>query len=356
MNPYLAVVGLLLLTSTLIVLPLVPGLRELYRKSDASALSVIQQHTGEIRYFADSFRTYIKTLEPTLRECGITGRTATGTMPDGTEYIVLGTSDGTQIPAPTETNHPALIASTADLSLPSESIFSRDIYACGKLTGGASNQYRAVLAEKSVHLGEGSSVMRWVHAVAEFSADPGCRLYGRVSSDRSIRLQAGCSFLRLNAPRIETGQGNAAELHSPAAQAVAPTPSVNTPLRLLHDGDFEISAGQVFQGNLVVRGKLRIGAGARVYGSVKADQELVLDAGASVEGSLISARNLLIGPQCTVYGPIIAERKMLIQTGTQCGRAENPTTVSAPRIEIAEGAVVFGSLWAREQGEVVARS
>ena len=31
-----------------------------------------------------------------------------------------------------------------------------------------------------------------------------------------------------------------------------------------------------------------------------------------------------------------------------------PTTVSAPRIAINEGAVVFGTLWARERGEVVA--
>jgi hypothetical protein len=278
-NSYLAVAGLVVLTVTLVVLPLVPGLRELHRKSDAAALSVIQQHTGEIRYFADSFRAYIKSLEPTLRECGITGRTAAGIMPDGTEYVVLGSSNGTRLPVPTQTNHPALIAAPADLSLPSESIFSRDIYACGKLTGGAKNQYRAVLAEKSVYLGPESTVMRWVHAVGEFSAASGCRLYGRVSSDRSIRLQAGCSFLRLNAPRIETGQGGTAEVSAPQGQHASETSSLSAPQRLLHDGDFEIAAGEIFRGNLVVRGNLHIGSGARVYGSVKSDQELVLDSG-----------------------------------------------------------------------------
>jgi hypothetical protein len=65
--PFFAVVGLILLTSALMVLPLVPALTELHNKSDALPLSVIQQHTGEIRFFADGFRSYMKGLEPALR-------------------------------------------------------------------------------------------------------------------------------------------------------------------------------------------------------------------------------------------------------------------------------------------------
>jgi len=38
----------------------------------------------------------------------------------------------------------------------------------------------------------------------------------------------------------------------------------------------------------------------------------------------------------------------------QCGSAEHPTTVSAPSIEIEEGVLVFGTLWARDYGQVVA--
>jgi hypothetical protein len=32
---------------------------------------------------------------------------------------------------------------------------------------------------------------------------------------------------------------------------------------------------------------------------------------------------------------------------------EHPTTVSAPQIEVEEGVVVFGTMWARELGRVV---
>jgi predicted acyltransferase (DUF342 family) len=120
----------------------------------------------------------------------------------------------------------------------------------------------------------------------------------------------------------------------------------------LYHGDFEVRARQVIGSDIVIRGKLLIRSGARVCGSVKSDKEMVLEDGVSVEGSLISASKMRIGPQCKIYGPVIAEREIAIAAGARCGTAENPTTVSAPRIEVEEGVVVFGTLWAREYGQV----
>ena len=124
--------------------------------------------------------------------------------------------------------------------------------------------------------------------------------------------------------------------------------------RFLYDGDFEVHAGEVVTGNIVARGKLHIGAGARICGSVKSVGDMVLGTGVSVQGSLISGKQMLIGPDCAVNGPIIAERALRISAGTRCGSLQHPTTVSAPRIEVEDGVAVFGTLWAREHGEVVA--
>jgi cytoskeletal protein CcmA (bactofilin family) len=351
MNPFLAVAGLILLTGALMVLPLLPAFAELHSKSDALPLSVIQQHAGEIRFFADGFRSYMKGVESTLRECVSSGGHATGTMPDGSEYLVLGRGEEALFLPFRERNEfkPVVIASGSDLLLPSETNFSKDIYSARSVIGGTKNRYRAILAEKEVRLGRESSVMRWVHAVGEFSADPACRLYGRVSSDTGVRLSEDCSFLRLNAPYIAIGP-NA----DPKQEGLQIPADVTTHQRLFHDGDFEIRAGEVFLGNLVVRGRLRIGTGARVRGSVKSEKELVLESGASVEGSLISASIMQIGSNCTIRGPVIAERMVLIRNGTHCGTLENHTTVSAPEIQVEEGVIVFGTLWARDQGQVVA--
>jgi len=356
-NPYLAVAALVGVVSLMLLLPLVPALVELRRKSDAAPLNVIQQHAGEIRHFANSFRTYIKELEPALQQCVASGTNDSGTMADGEEYVVLGRADQPLLVALQQHDaiRPVVIAAGTDVVMPPESTFSKEIYAGGRFLGGEKNNYRAILGEREVHLGGSSCVMRWVHAVDDFTADLGCRLYGRVSSDAVIRLHADCNFLRLNAPRIEIGQ---------AADHLDPTPPGSTlpanlgtgaSRRFFHDGDFKIRAGEVISGNLVIRGKLRIGAGARVCGSVKSDDDMVVENGVSVEGSLISAQQMRIGPHCAVHGPVIAERGLAIASGTRCGSGENPTTVSAPRIEVEEGVVVFGSLWAREYGQVVAK-
>ncbi|MFZ0283751.1 MAG: polymer-forming cytoskeletal protein [Terriglobales bacterium] len=351
MNSVFAVAGFILLTGVLMVLPLLPALTELHSKSDALPLNVIQQHTGEIRFFADGFRSYMKGLEPALRECASSGEHVTGTMPDGSEYLVLGRGEEALFLPLRERNEfrPVVIAAGSDLLLPSGTDFSKDIYSAGNVIGGTKNHYRAILAEKQIRLGRESSVTRWVHAVGEFSADPACRLYGRVSSDTGIRLSEECSFLRLNAPYIAIGPEASAAQDAQRHVAVAPTHQ-----RLFHEGDFEIRTGEVFLGNLVVRGRLRIGAGALIRGSVKSEKELTLEPRASVEGSLISASVMQIGADCRISGPIIAERSVLIRKGTRCGTLENPTTVSAPDIQVEPSVVVFGTLWARDQGQVVA--
>ncbi len=352
MNPYLAVGALLLTVSLMFMLPLIPALVELRRKSDALPLSVVQQNAGEIRHFANSFRDCIKGLAPTLQRCVADGTTVTGTLADGEEYVVLGRADEPLLRALEQRDavHPLVITAGVDLTVPAEATLSKEIYAGGQFIGGDKNNYRAILGEKNVHLGASTHVTRWVHAAGEFTADRECRLNGRISSDALIRLHSDCSFLRLNAPRIEIGSAPTEN-----ATCLLPTSRSSAPSkRVLHDGDFEVQAGEIIRSDIVVRGNLRIGSGARICGSVKSTEDLLLDDGASVGGSLISARKMRIGPNCVVHGPVVAERELVIAAGTRCGTLEHPTTVSSPRIEVAEGVVVFGTLWAREQDQVVA--
>ena len=105
--------------------------------------------------------------------------------------------------------------------------------------------------------------------------------------------------------------------------------------------------------SIVTRGRLHIGAGARVHGSLKSHGHMNLEAGVHVDGSLISASTMRIGPNCRISGPVIAERGITIDTGTRCGSLWVPTTISAPAIEIVDGVTVFGTIWARTEGQVV---
>jgi cytoskeletal protein CcmA (bactofilin family) len=330
---------------------LLPALTELRIKRDAQPLDVIQQYAGEIRHFSYGFRSYITDLLVPLQECVSSGATARGTMPDGDQYLLLGRTDDTHFVARegTTATCQSLVAAGIDVVFPDGIAFAKEVYAAGEFSGGEKNVFRALLGEKAVHLGRASTVIRWAHAVGAFRAERDCDLYGRISSDREIQLASGCAFQRLNAPRIVLGH-SCAEGTDVGSGGLSPTQATG---RRLVDGDLEIQPGEIVSANIVTRGKLHIGAGAQVLGSVKSHEHMVLEAGVHVEGSLISASTMRIGPNCRITGPVIAEREIAIETGTRCGSDRVPTTVSAPTIEIEDGVTVFGTIWARAEGQVV---
>ena len=347
----LAVAVLILTSAALFFLPLVPAIRELYFSSDSQPLTVVQQHAGEIRYFAESFRNYIATLRESLDKATHTGSVIRGVLPDGVPYLVMGSDDCGLLERSSDGICQSLIAVGVDLVAPEKTSFLQDIYAAKNFVGGEHAAYRAILGEKNIELGAASTVGRWIHAVGTFVAQKNCDLHGRISSNHAIRLDRGCAFQRLNAPQIALGRVSSGCL-IPAVATNQVTEIVSR--RFLYEGDYEIAAGELMVGNLCVRGDLRVGSGARVLGSVKSGARLTVEPGAVIEGSLVSMLELHIGRGCVVHGPIIAERRLVIASEARCGDLARPTTVTAARIEVAEGTVVFGSLWARELGVVVA--
>jgi cytoskeletal protein CcmA (bactofilin family) len=361
MSPAFATLLLVLLAGVLLTMPLLPAIIELRLKRDAQPLDVIQQYGGDIRHFAYAFRRIAIELQPQLQECVAAGTSATGALPDGDEYVLLGKPDESFfVPATRgDSTWRSVVVAGADLALPDGLTFAKEIYAVGNLTGGERNTFRAILGEKDIHLQRASKVIRWAHAVRRFRAEHDCDLYGRISADQEIQLLAGCLFQRVNAPLIVSGFSDtpaSQHLAQPSNVYVGVAPSPAPLSRTLYDGDLEIRAGEVIPGSVVTRGKLHISSGARVLGSVKSNGHLTMDSGASVEGSLISGTTMRVGPDCRIGGPVLAERGMVIESGTHCGSASNSTTVAAPTIELEEGVLVFGSLWARNEGRVVPKA
>jgi predicted acyltransferase (DUF342 family) len=349
----LAVAALLLLVGGMLAIPLIPSINELRNLTDAKPLSVIQEHAGEIRHFASGFRNYISGLRPALQQCVATGTTAHGVLPDGCEYLII----GKPIKFPEmkirdkEPLCELVVISGALLKTPDNTTFAHEIYSAEDFIGGEGNTYRAILGEKNIRLAPGTTVMRWVHALGNFSTDHHCDLFGRVSSDRFIYLGVNTQFLRVNAPRIELGAMAIADDREDTN--LFTDVQARIVHRLLVDGDYEIGPGEEITGSVVSRGRLLIRTGAKIHGSVKSHHEMVLEPDVTIDGSLISASNLVIGNNCLIHGPVIAERQMKIAAGTRCGSLTQPTTISSPRIDVEEGVVVFGTLWAREYGRVV---
>ena len=356
MNPSLGTGILLAVEGALFVLPILPAFEELRLKRDAAPLNVVQKYSGDVRHFAFGFRDYIRELMEPLDKCVETGSTLAGRRKNGEEYVLLGRGaeeSFVDVTGVNDSNCNVVICSGTDLRLPDSINFRKEIYSAGSLLGGEENTYRAILGERDVHLRRKSQVMRWAHAARQFRADHECNVYGRVSSGQEIFLQSRCTFQRLNAPRIAMGCGCEAEEHAEVPATSAHGADGAGSGRKLIDGDVEIRPGEVVAQDLIARGNLRIGARARMLGSVKSNQDLIIEDGVFVGGSVISTRMLQIGRKCQIHGPVLAEHRIAIGSGTFCGGPDSATTVSSPVIDVEEGALFFGTVWAREEGRVL---
>jgi len=355
----LATAGLFVLTGATFLLPLIPAFVEFHFKRDAQALNVIQQYAGDIRHFSFGFRSYAADLLGPLKECVASAGTASGTLPHGDRYLLLGRPDTAQLLSPgnSEKTCDLIIAAGTELTLPDGITFAKEMYASRNLIGGENCTYRAILADAGIRLRRASKVIRWAHAAEDIHAEQDCDLYGRVSSDRKITLESGCFFQRLHAPHISFGPASLSALPNAAPRVGASAEPFSISVaagRRLVDEDLEIPAGEIVRSSIVTRGSLRIGAGAQILGSVKSNHHMAVDSGAVIAGSLISATTMHIGANCQITGPVIAEQEMTIESGSRFGTAEKSTTVSAPVIEVAEGVQAFGTIWARYEGHVVA--
>lgn len=339
-----------------ILLPLLPAFVELRTRSDAEPLRVVRRSDVDVRHFALGFRDFLQShFSEQLAECAATGVPIRGELIDGTPYRVLPENaltepegaDAATGSRPAE--DPNLTISCGNLNTADDTTYPREIYSRGSLHVGDGTALRAALAEQSVYLGAGCTTFRWLHAGAEIHAGADCRLYGRVSADRLIKLDDRCRFERLHAPRIEFGRTGTVERERTAAALIdlARHPRLldHAAGRFLFRSRLEIPAGGRVEGDVVVAGKLTIGDGAHILGNLKSHGDLELGEAVRVEGSVVSGHNLKLGDGCVLDGPVVAEYKAEVGAGCLFGTLDHPTTLSARGLKIGPGVVAHGTVW-----------
>jgi predicted acyltransferase (DUF342 family) len=118
------------------------------------------------------------------------------------------------------------------------------------------------------------------------------------------------------------------------------------------NGDLDIPADSRIDEDVVVTGSVRIGPRSVFARSIKSHGTLILGDDASVRGSVISGGNVIAGDRCSIAGVVVAERSVQLGAESCVGSESVLSTVSAPRIVVAAGSVVHGTVWAREGGHV----
>jgi hypothetical protein len=355
----LAVIGVLALFLGWAALPLLPSLLEWRRRTDVKPLRVVRSADVDIRYFARAFEAWITgQLGEALAVCGAGGAPVEGRFPDGTPYTVL-PDDGAArvtIPPAGPVTCGSVTVGAGRLELPGKALFPLEVYGGADVEVGEGSVCRAVLAQGDLRLGRGCWSLRWLHARRSLTAHAACALHGRASAEVELRLEPGCRFERLNAPRVAFG--------APVAPAppgtLEPWTAKDVPGlvedaagRWLVRDRLEIPARRLVTSDIVATGELLVGEGTRIVGSVKSHGDLRLAPGATVEGAVVSGRELEIGAGCRAGGPVVAERDARVGTAVALGAPDRPTTLTARCLEVEAGSAVHGTVWAHGGGLVL---
>lgn len=351
---FLAVV---LFAAAWVALPLVPALREFFRPTDVEPLTMVSRDNADISRFARHFRQYLEGhLQAVDRDALQDGVLRLG---DGTEAVLIGpTPDLMPVRALPPGSHHRVVDLGHAAELDGGETFRLEVRAREEFAGGPDATYRALLGERSVSLGTGSKVMRWIHAAGVLTVGDGSHLYGRTSSDQQIRLGRAVGFDRLGAPAILAGLHAAPAAMPALPERMLPFEPPEKRSRRMGDvlriqGDCTIPAGTVVEGHLVVSGRLRLDAAARIRGNVKAHRQVELATAAVIEGSLVSRDAIEIGGDCWVGGPVISEASLHLGRGAHVGAPDRPTTVSGRTVTLGDGSTVSGHVVTEEGGQTL---
>ena len=358
--------GLFLLTTLLLLLPMLPALIEWGRPTDVVPLPIDNRDALDPPFLA---RSFVAQLAQAM---------ASGQQRLGRSLIARAPMQG-ELPL-TERELKWLRSrrvwfAPGDLALPPRLAFLGEVSAEGRLCTAPDAVYRGLRAGQGLVLAEHSTVLRWAHG-AEVDVHSGCELAGRISADVRINLLGPANFMLLHAPVLCFGSdpsehdeappwtefagprsawGNSATATRPppgGAGGGLPAPVVWDPVarRGTCDAALQVAGASHWLGDLVCQGDLALGPRCQASGSLKVHGDLALAAGCRIAGSLVVGGRIDLGMACVVLGSVISEDEIVLGAGCVVGAPGLLATVSAPRIRVAPGVVVHGTIWALESG------
>ena len=234
--------------------------------------------------------------------------------------------------------------------LPHQSLVHRLVEGALHTAGGVC---RALWAGRQLHLTPGTQVLRWAHG-ARVDVGHGCLLDGRISAQECITVGDDTVFVLLHAPIVRFLPEVAQPQVAPASVSRMGLPKAvvwdTTAARGVCESALQVAPHSVWRGDLVCRQHLFLGQGCIAHGSLKAQGDLVLAADTSVTGSVMAQGRITLQAGCKVRGLVVSETAIQIDCACVIGAPGHPTTVTAPRIQVGPGVLVYGTLWAGDQG------
>ncbi|MFZ6862722.1 polymer-forming cytoskeletal protein [Undibacterium sp. Ji67W] len=318
-----------------------PAWREWRQPTDCTPLTVGIDYSNDIIYFAEKFRTLVLAYRRG--------------EPQASSPFQMVNAD---IDAMCWSKVTRPLLSLTSLVSQQRIHCAEPLFVDGNIELHSGDRLAALFAQGSLHMDAGSEVYIWAHAEKDVVLGRGCSVRRRLSSMTSIELGVESSFERVHAPIVYFG-GKAAMLAPPDRVLQKdgffkdiPNAVLRTPVLYRVNGDCVLPPNSIYRGSLIVTGCLFVGAGTTVIGDIKARMGIVIEAGAQILGSVVSERRIQILQSAKILGPLISESIIHLNEYSIIGSFDFPTTVTAKNIVAEAGAMIHGTVWARELGIV----
>ncbi len=327
----------------LLLLPFLPAIKELVQPQDARSLSINMEYSRDPRYFGNSFKGILKrALE-------------NENLKEGARQITLSKTETIEIISKKKIEAGEdldyLIYSTGNFISLENVTLNKEIYVKGKASLGERNTLRALAAEGEVSLASKTTVIRWVDAEGEFTAERSCDLGWSISSASKLRIAPDCRFRRLYGMPVQTWKEG-------------PEKGISVPDRknadieetaFISDKDWTIIPPRTkIDKTLIFKQNLRIKRNCVLDRDVKTYKKLVLEEGVQIRGNVFAENSITIGPLSRIFGNIFSQETIHLGEGTKIGRAGGTKSVVARgEVVLDRGVVIYGYVVAGKRGKVL---
>lgn len=302
------------------LLPLLPGLLVLRRRSDAEPLLVRADSSRDPRYFGANWRQH-HAREP--------GGLARGPWPE---------------------RAPAARPAGGDLG---------ELYLRAGGHVGDGQRMQVLVADAGLELGSGVQVGRFVDAEGDLTVGPDADLGTSAASGATLLLSEGARFQRLYGQPLRVRAAGPPDAASPAGLNL-PTarPGALRPPELGDEvvwgrGELRLPAGLRLDRDLVAYSDVHLGPGVHLCGDLKAHGSVHLHPGARVDGNIVARRDVVLHGGNEVLGQIHAERSVTVGPECRVGQAGASVTVyAAGHIQLQASAEIWGHVVAERGGQV----
>ncbi len=320
----------------LLLLPFLPGLRELLKPKDNEPLRIDMNRTKDPRYFGRSFRALLNEARKGREsEYGIGPLKLS--RPEQAE-----TAPTLSVAADRKVGW--LLVIDGDFTAGEGSGFEKEIFAGGRAVVGDKVALRALAGDGDVILGRKVKVLRWVDALGEIEAGEDSDLGLSVSGERGLSLGRGCRFRRLYGHPVRTSAPDASPEASSAPHD-SPGPELGETAWIADATRLVIPRATEVRETLIVKTRLFVNAMSVLRRDVKGYRDIVLGEGVTVLGNIFAEGEIVIGPGARIAGNVFTQGRIRIGDGARIGDiGAEKSVVGNKGIALGRGVEVHGSL------------